>query len=415
MNGLALNAFLQGQRQADEDYRTKARFPIEQQRLQLINELAAMQNDRYAQETPLSVEGLGLRNTAQSLQNARYAQETPLSVTGLRLNNSAREMQNDRYAQETPLSVEGLGLRNTAQSSQNARYEQLTPLAIEQQRLGNEGNKQANAQREINLNTQGQLQPTKNALDLQNYTRQLSQNQLMQGIQSYRITGKTESLRQAINATFGGNVSITPSNDGKLHVKDDDGEHVFNSADEFIGVLTNMSSPKRESNWSSIGDGLVVDHATGQGRQIYKPEPKPNSLELPITDKALGEQANDYVSGLGLDLKSGDDSLLLMDVQAKAKALMQQGVQPSIAFKTAYDSVKGGISGDAGLFSDQSYNPQTTNATITPPAINTPINPSSTAIKRASQQAIDHLKANNTPAMREHFKNWYGYLPDGIQ
>ena len=406
MNGLALNAFLQGQRQADEDYRTKARFPIEQQRLQLINELAAMQNDRYAQETPLSVEGLGLRNTAQSLQNARYAQETPLSVTGLKLNNSAREMQNDRYAQETPLSVEGLGLRNTAQSSQNARYEQLTPLVIEQQRLGNEGNKQTNAQREINLNTQGQLQPTKNALDLQNYTRQLSQNQLMQGIQSYRITGNTEPLRQAINATYGGNVSITPSNDGKLHVKDDDGEHVFNNADEFIGVLTNMSNPKHESNWSSIGDGWVVDHTTGQGKRIYTPEPKPNSLKLPITDKALGEQASDYVSGLGLDLKSGDDSLLLMDVQAKAKALMQQGVQPSIAFKTAYDSVKGGISGDAGLFSDQSYNPQAR------PSINSPFSPSSTKINTAPQQAIDYLKANDTPEMRENFKKKYGYLPN---
>lgn len=32
------------------------------------------------------------------------------------------------------------------------------------------------------------------------------------------------------------------------------------------------------------------------------------------------ELAPDCVSGLGLDLKSGDDSLLLMDVQAKANA-----------------------------------------------------------------------------------------------
>ena len=39
MNGLALNAFLQGQRQADEDHITKARSLSEQQRLQLITNL----------------------------------------------------------------------------------------------------------------------------------------------------------------------------------------------------------------------------------------------------------------------------------------------------------------------------------------------------------------------------------------
>lgn len=409
-NGLVLSSFLQGQRQADEDQRIKQRFELEQQRARLGNDLSLMQNDRYAQETPYNIAGLSLRNDAQALQNSRMAQETPLSVNGLMLQNSARQMQNDRYAQETPLYTTGLELRNTGQQAQNDRYTQLTPLALTQQNLANTGNEQLNQQRQLALDTTRQLQPTKNALELQSYTKQMGQHQLMQGIQSYMLTGNVDPLRQAINATFGGNVSITPTADGRVHVKDHDGEHTFNNANELISALTNTASAAQQHNWTAPNsDGWIVDHNTGQARQVYTPE---NPLKLGVQNKALADQTNSYIDSLNLSLPDEDKSALALDIQVKAKPLIQQGVQPSLALQAVYNSLKDGVIPKKGWFSDShSYSPSMQSQGV----INSDnqILPQGTAVStQAPQAAINLLKSNNTPTMRAHFKNKYGYLPE---
>lgn len=443
---------LDGQRLYEEDQRRQKQWELEQG-------IRAIDLDFNQQALPLKVEALSLTNDGTRLNNDFARQINPYKVDaqqianeGGRIGNDSARLAVDWARQDRPITRQALifdtnakWLNNRGKEISNAEAAASAPLNIWSKLQANERDWFNNQKLAINLGNDQFMMPYDRAKVVMDYDEARMKHdtnlatypdqrraaeadakaKARESEQSYDIQGVNNAFRRAfVTKNYGelgqqlshmldDDVIIQPLQDGTIAVSSQGQQAKFSSLDDlYKRVLMKQEEAKKQNVWVRGEGGYKLNQATGETQQYYQPTPKPQAI--PINTTAIGGLVEQYVGTLGLDMSAADKAMLQSDIQAGATSFMRQGDSPSVAVRKAYEQLAPSLGKDSNWFGLNSLDTYKGGGALdmskAPATTSTPV-ASNQSVLSAPQAAIDYLKANNTPAIREEFRQKYGYLP----